>query len=243
MYETEKTRLYSLLEQKTGRVLKRNQDLEIEADERALEARNQVGLDYTGTDSDNIKHDLDMWEELPYGVTTYGENAAWFYLWRDPVAHAADAWMASDAHRHNLLNPEFTNWGLGIHTELPPGDTNELYRRWYFICLFTNDPKIVAPTTPPVIPTGDCPKGLVQINNRKVTIFGGVNIRLRPELGSEDIDYQTAANKTVPLVGSVTGDDYIGTTKWYVFLDPERGGQWRYVNSRGNLVGNLVRIE
>src|SRR5574338_750187 len=127
-YETEKGRLYGLLEARTGRELVRDSRLESEADERALEARHQVGLYVTGTSADNIRHDLDMWEELPYGITAYGENAAWFYLWRDPVAHAADAWMASNAHRHNLLNQTFTNWGLGIYTEMPPGETNELYR-------------------------------------------------------------------------------------------------------------------
>lgn len=239
-YETEKARLYTLLEQKTGRKLIRDAHLEREADERALEARQQVGLYATGTSADNIKHDMDMWEELPTGITTYGENAAWFYLWPDPVAHAADAWVGSYDHRSNLLNPAFTRWGLGIHTEMVPGDTNELYRRWYFIQIFTNEPKIAVPA-PPVIPQGDCPKSLTPINNRRSTIFAGVNVRLRPELGAEDIDYMTSANKTVNVIGSVPGDDYLGTNKWYAFWDG--AGGWRYVNSRGNLCAPLVRIE
>ena len=240
-YENEKARLYSLLEQKTGRKLVRDAWLEREADERALEARNQVGLTYTGTSSDNIKHDLDMWEELPSGITTYGENAAWFYLWHDPVAHAADAWMSSAAHHSNLVNPAFTRWGLGMYTEMPAGETNELLRRWYFIQIFTNEPKVVSTPVPPVIPTGDCPRNLTPISNRKTTVFGGVNVRLRPELGDEDIDYMTDGNKSINVIGSVIGQDYLGTNKWYVFVDGARG--WRYVNSRGNLCTPLARIE
>lgn len=239
-YEAEKARLYSLLEQKTGRTLTRNAHLEREADERALEARQQVGLIATGTSSDNIKHDTDMWEELPSGITTYGENAAWFYQWRDPVGHTADAWMGSTPHRNNLLNPAFTNWGLGIYTEFPPGVTEPLERRWYFICIFTNNPAVTVPV-PPVVPTGDCPEKLTPIVNRKATVFNGVNIRLRPELGAEDIDYQTTANKSIVLVGTVVGQSYSGSIKWYAFVDGSRG--WRYVHTASNLVAPPTRIE
>lgn len=139
-YDLEKARLYGLLEERTGRALIRNVQLESEADERALEARNQVGLNATGTPADDIKHDLSMWEELPVGISHYGEDAAWFYQWIDPVGHCADAWMASVPHFNNLMDPDFSNWGLGIHTELPNGVTEELERRWYFILLLTDDP-------------------------------------------------------------------------------------------------------
>lgn len=239
-YEAEKSRLYSLIETKTGRTLVRNSHLEREADERALEARNQVGLTATGTTADNINHDTDMWEELPTGITTYGENAAWFYLWRDPVGHAADAWWTSTTHRNNLLNPNFTNWGLGIYTEFPPGETSDLLRRWYFICIFTNNPETTVPEPIPVTPQGDCPTLLVPAYNRKITVYAGVNVRTSPSLASDKIDYMTITNESHRIVGTVQGADWKGVKTWYV-LRNNRG--WRYVNSYTGLTSSPTAIE
>ena len=237
-YEAEKTRLYGLLEQRTGRRLIRNAHLESEADERAKEARDQVGLTATNTDADNIKHDMDMWEELPKGITTYGENAAWFYLWHDPVAHAADAWWASTQHRNNLMNLNFTNWGLGIYTEMPTGSTDELLRRWYFIQIFTNDPQVQSTPIPVTPPPGQCPTTLTPIYNRKITIGTGVNIRTAPLLTDSYIDYQTTSSETHNILGSIAGGSYNGSTKWFV-MKGSRG--WRYAHS--TVVSTPVRIE
>jgi hypothetical protein len=235
-YEAEKLRLYGLLEQKIGRSLIRNPLLEKEADERALEARNEVGLEADG--NDGITHDLDMWEELPAGITTYGENAAWFYFWNDPVAHCAEAWWNSTHHRNNLLNTAFTNWGLGIYTEMPPGQTNELYRRWYFITIFTNNPVVQPEPIPVTPPKGVCPTNLTPIYNRKTTIGEQVNIRTSPKLDSVYIDYMTTKPETHKIVGQVTGDTYNASTSWYVMKE-DRG--WRYVHR--SLCSTPVRIE
>ena len=236
-YEAEKTRLYGLLEQKTGRRLIRNAHLEAEAEERAKEARLQVGLNATGTSSDAIIHDMDMWEELPKGITTYGENATWMYLWPDPILRAAESWWDSAPHKNNLLNPAFTNWGLGIYTELPAGETNELFRRWYIIHLFTNDP-FVQPAPIPVIPVGECPANLTPIYNRKIALGVGVNVRIAPKISAGNIDYKTSKIETHNIVGTVPGSSFNGSTKWYAFKS-SRG--WRYVHT--TVASAPVRIE
>jgi hypothetical protein len=107
-----------------------------EADERAQEARQQTGMVFTGTATDLIPHPSAEERQQRLGIpNTVGtaELATWNYLWRDPIAAAAAGFLNSTPHRQVLDNELYTHWGIGIYTEMPAGETNELVRRWWFI--------------------------------------------------------------------------------------------------------------
>lgn len=136
-YETEKNRLAQLITDAVGISRTRDSDLEREATERALEARNQTGLNAGSADGyDLIAHPSHEQRLARLGApATVGtaELATWNYLWNDPVESAANGLLNSPDHRSVLDNSAYTHWGIGIYTEMPPGETNELYRRWWFI--------------------------------------------------------------------------------------------------------------
>ncbi len=129
----------------------KNPDLEREANERALEARTQVGLD----GSTPIPHPTEdqMLAELQWpGSINVTELMNWGYLWPDPAAAAVDA-RASDGravgllntepHRSLLMNPAYSHWGAGHYSEFKPGDdtTNPLLERHYWgVWLATGTP-------------------------------------------------------------------------------------------------------
>jgi hypothetical protein len=73
---------------------------------------------------------------IPSTVGT-AELATWNYLYTDPVKAAADGLLNSSAHRAVLDNRAYTHWGIGIYTEMEPGETRELLRRWWFILWFS----------------------------------------------------------------------------------------------------------
>lgn len=129
-------RLLHLLTTGTGIFRTRNTSLDREAAERAREARDQVGLDYTGTPSDAIVHPTQTQCEARLGPEWsgkgVGELATWNYQYRDPVEAAANGLLGSAPHRRVLDDPAFRFWGAGIYTELPAGQ-DELQRRWYVV--------------------------------------------------------------------------------------------------------------
>ena len=45
--------------------------------------------------------------------SSYGENIA---IGQETPARVMAAWMGSDGHRRNILDPEFTHLGIGVHT-------------------------------------------------------------------------------------------------------------------------------
>ncbi len=149
-YETEKARLYSKMEQLTGIKRKIDPRLEKIADDRALEARFQVGT----TGSTPISHPVDQLKARTWPMQgTYKgvwENATWHYYpstWVDPIDAMVDGtlpsgskvgWWNSAAHKTNMMNPDATSWGLGIHVEPVPN----MASRHYAITIFTKDLKM-----------------------------------------------------------------------------------------------------
>lgn len=136
-YETEKNRLASLITSVVGINRVRDSDLEREATERAVEARNQTGMTYgDGQGEDLISHPSHAERQSRLGVpstVSVAELATWNYLWNDPVKAAADGLLNSYDHRRVLDNGVYSHWGIGIYTEMPEGQTNEILRRWWFI--------------------------------------------------------------------------------------------------------------
>lgn len=131
MYEAEKARLYSLLEEKTG--IKRIIDPRLEkiADDRALEGFYEVGK----TGDTPISHPINQLKARtwPLQGTFKGvwENAHWWnQAGIDQVQKAVDSWWESSVHHNNLMNTTATHWGMGIYVN---GNA------WYFITTFTKE--------------------------------------------------------------------------------------------------------
>jgi hypothetical protein len=151
-------RIYDLLTAGTGVIRTRNADLEREAAERAFEARQQVGLNTTGTDADKIIHPPQAEREARAGEGWAGkgiaEVATWSYLWSDPIAALVDYTSPSTGNKAGLLNsephntilrdPSFVYWGAGLYDELPPGDPEEA-RRYYLIVWLSKQIPTVKP--------------------------------------------------------------------------------------------------
>lgn len=137
---TDRSRLYDLLTAGTGVIRTVHPELEKAAAARAREARDQVGLVFTGTEADLIQHPTQAEAEARLGPKWtglgVGELATWNYLYNDPIAAAAEGLLNSPAHRKVLDDPTFLYWGAGIYTELADGD-GELSRRWYFLIWFS----------------------------------------------------------------------------------------------------------
>jgi len=49
---------------------------------------------------------------------SYGENIA---LGQNTPPDVMQAWMTSDGHRRNILDPSFTHLGVGVHTSYGGG--------------------------------------------------------------------------------------------------------------------------
>jgi hypothetical protein len=147
-YETEKAKLYQRIEQLTGISRKIDPRLEKIAEDRALEARFQVGT----TGATPISHPLDQLKARtwPLQGTFKGvwENATWHYyppVWVDPIDALIDAmlpdgtkvgWWNSQAHKDNLLNVDATTQGIGLFkVHIAP----TMADRWYAIHIFTKD--------------------------------------------------------------------------------------------------------
>lgn len=141
-HEAEKLRLATLLTSAIGITRQMDSALEREADERALEARQQTGLTFTGTENDEIVHPTSAQRRSRLGVPVSvgtAELATWNYLFHDPVVAASNGLLGSTPHHAILANPIYTHWGFGIYTELPTGQTDPLFMRWYFIIWFATE--------------------------------------------------------------------------------------------------------
>lgn len=217
--------------------------IDLEATERAKQARDQVGLVYQNPDlsaiqhptSDQIRAELG-WTDQPIAVT---ELAVWNYQWFDSVKAAVDGLMASPAHRPWLVNTAYTHWGIGVHEELAPKSlwptawqSNEYLetRRYYIVWLATGLPK----PKPVNLPTGAEPLQYGLVNPPStgwVTVgpLGPVNVRFTPTLGASSVDFSTGTvgGYRAILLGDVTGEAWFGNTRWSALWIPERGG-FRY---------------
>ena len=146
-------RFYDLLLAGTGIIRTRNVDLELEALERAFEARQQVGL----TGSTGIVHPTQAEREARLGPewSQKGvvELGSWLWQWNDPIKALVDSTSSngtkvgllnSEPHRSILLDPSFVYWGAGLYDELPPGEP-EINRRYYGVVWMS---KLVPSETP-----------------------------------------------------------------------------------------------
>jgi ribosome modulation factor len=155
VYEAEKKKLYERIEALTGIKRKRDTRLEKIAEDRALEARYQVGI--SGTTP--ISHPIQQLQARtwPLQGTFKGvwENATWHYYpptWVDPIDALIDGtltntgipeiegdkvgWWNSAPHKTNLLNPDATTYGIGLVKQEMTAPTAP---RWYAITVFTKD--------------------------------------------------------------------------------------------------------
>jgi hypothetical protein len=235
MSSAELERFASLLQSACGVTRTRVPIVDKKAGERALEARQQVGLNYTGTSSDLIQHPSP--DEIRKRLGWTGEQisvtelAVWNYLWRDPVLSAVNGLMASPSHAPWLRSTAYTHWGVGIYSELPPG-RDEIERRRYFIVWLT--------TGVPKPKQVDLPVGLAPTKflwrpdgpaSAVIGMNGSVNVRLSASLASDQVDFATGATGAYRaiLLGDVEGQAWNGDTRWSAFWIPERGG-YRYAH-------------
>lgn len=152
-YETEKNRLASLITSTVGIARVRDEALDREAQERSIEASEQTGMDVGSFDGEDlIIHPTAAVRRARLGVpSTVGtaELATWNYLFGDPILKAAQGLLGSADHRAVLDNAYYDHWGIGIHTKMPVGQTNELLRRWWIIIWLSNVPILGASMTTP----------------------------------------------------------------------------------------------
>lgn len=229
----EADRFASLLQAACGVTRQRVEIIDLKATERAHEARIQVGLNgetpISHPTGDDIRSRLG-WDGKPIGV---GELATWNYLWRDPIQAAVNGLMNSAVHNAVLTNHGFTHWGVGIYSELPPGDTNELFRRRYFIVWVATG---IPQPDPVELPLGTPPTSFTAMPTLPSSVVigpaGAVNVRFAPSLAVPQVDFSTGT--TGPLrafyLGDVEGDSWNGSTRWSALWLPERGG-YRYCHS------------
>jgi hypothetical protein len=166
-YETERQRMASLLSESVGISRIFVPELNREADERASEARQQVGLNATGTDADKIVHPPQAEREARLGPNWSGmqvaELANWLYAWNDPVKALVDAtnfngekvgYLNTEPHNSILRDRSFKYWGIGFHTELPPGlQDDPVNVRWYNVIWLSRN----IPVPPPNQTFSDVP--------------------------------------------------------------------------------------
>lgn len=61
-------------------------------------------------DANKLSHNPSIGTQIPSGWTAWGENVAAGYTYRSVVA----GWKASDGHYKNMVNPQFTDIGIGF---------------------------------------------------------------------------------------------------------------------------------
>ncbi len=152
--QSDLSKLYSMLTEKTGIERIRDTRLEKIAADRALEMRYQQGLVYNPNNP--ILHEHAQISARVFGWQTdkgVTENALWHYYpptWVDHIVGAVDftfpddsatygdlagqpvGWWNSPVHKGQLMDTRWTHWGHGIAYE----DTTLGARRWYFITVF-----------------------------------------------------------------------------------------------------------
>lgn len=139
-YEEQKNSIAQIITNAVDISRVRDAALEKFATDRALEARQQVGLyvHIGNPDADKIIHPPAPVRQARLGVPSSvgtAELAIWTYLINPPVYdNLAMGLLNSPDHRAVLDNPIYTHWGLGIYTEFPDGEEgDERFRRWYHI--------------------------------------------------------------------------------------------------------------
>jgi uncharacterized protein YkwD len=91
--------------------LTHNQTLEDQATQYCCE---MIYYDFFAHDNPVTGTDLsDRAEEFDYDYLAIGENLA---AGQSTPAQAMANWMASEGHRENILNPQFTELGVGVRT-------------------------------------------------------------------------------------------------------------------------------
>lgn len=53
------------------------------------------------------RNGLSKWRQI-------GENIAWISGYDDPAARAVEGWMKSPGHRRNILDPKYSETGIGL---------------------------------------------------------------------------------------------------------------------------------
>ncbi|NJM70130.1 MAG: hypothetical protein HC862_07785 [Scytonema sp. RU_4_4] len=103
--------------------LKANDELNYAADTYAEEMSQRGVLSHTGEDG---SQPWDRAETVGYEAQTMGENIA---AGQTTPEQVVQDWMNSSGHRENILNPEYTELGVGFHDgywvqDFGSGDTN-----------------------------------------------------------------------------------------------------------------------
>lgn len=148
-WDKKKARLQRLIANDTGILRIRDERLDDFAQKRAREIRAE--LDPRSTDAPTHRGWLPnngqptawhtYWDELPDGVSTFGENLTWNYMFRDSIRAAQRGWRNSTLHWQNETNLRFSHLGIGITRKILPGDEeNPLAWRWYYAVIFTDNP-------------------------------------------------------------------------------------------------------
>ncbi len=74
--------------------------------------------DYLADESLDLAHNPDVSAELTPGWSGWGENVGWTSAAGEAPTHVAadmhEGWMDSEGHRDNLLNPDYTEIGIGV---------------------------------------------------------------------------------------------------------------------------------
>ncbi len=153
---TEVEQFYSLLVAGIGWTRKRDRRLEYLAAQRTVEAREQVGLNATGTASDLIVHPSQDVLEARLGEDWHlkgvGELGTWGYQFLKPIEALVDytspisgrkfGLLNTEPHRTILMDASYKYWGCAIYDELPAGEP-ELNRRRYGIVILSKEAPIV----------------------------------------------------------------------------------------------------
>ncbi len=85
-----------------------NSQLSAAAQRHVQDMANNGNHSHTGTDGSSPGQRI---AAVGYGAATWGENIQWGNSYISPAA-AMQRWMESDAHRRNILNPNYTELGV-----------------------------------------------------------------------------------------------------------------------------------
>ncbi len=94
--------------------LKINEDLTVIANVRAEEIAWSGNHNHTRP---NLQSCFSLMRENGFGTGLAGENIGWGY---DSATSVCEAWKASETHYENIMNPEFTEVGIGIAADPKP---------------------------------------------------------------------------------------------------------------------------
>jgi uncharacterized protein YkwD len=87
--------------------LKINEQLDVAADLHTLDQASMNNMSHTGSNGSNLG---DRIKDAGYLFSSAGENVAYGY---GDAATVVTGWMNSEGHRQNILNPGYTEIGIG----------------------------------------------------------------------------------------------------------------------------------